>query len=112
MPPQVTLEIFSQALAEMGHDPKEYEGKRLRLDDMAMLYEIKTEHLLEAVARKHLHAHYDYRSDTIWVDALEAAHFHYCLNTEAHLYSPNRLQDKDVVRTARTRHGAMAGRKR
>jgi hypothetical protein len=89
MPPQVTKKAFASALEDLGHDPAQYSGQRLSLDGMSELYEIKSDAILEAIDRKHIHAHYDYHADTIWVDALDAAHFYYCLQNEAHLYSVN-----------------------
>ena len=55
---------------------------------MSELYEIDTDHILDAIDRKLISAHYDYNADIIWVDALDAAHFFYCIKNEAHLYSP------------------------
>lgn len=89
MPPQVSKETFMRALRELGHDPREYQGKRLSLEGMAELYELSQDTILDAIDQKHIGAHYDYMNDTIWVDALEAAHFFYCIQNEAHLYSPN-----------------------
>lgn len=87
MPPQISKQEFAQALLEMGHNPSNYEGQRLSLSGMCELYDIEQEVVLEAIDLNHLAAHYDYRADTIWVDALEAAHFFYCIRTEAALYS-------------------------
>ena len=87
MPPQVSKDEFVSALCEMGHDPKDYEGKRLTLSGMCELYELKQDSVLEAIDRRQLSAHYDYFADTIWIDALEAAHFYFCIKNEAHLYS-------------------------
>ncbi len=91
MPPQITKEVFAQALTEMGHNPADYDGQRLSLAGMCELYDIDKELVLEAIDLNHLAAHYDYRADTIWVDALEAAHFFYCIRTEANLYSANNV---------------------
>lgn len=90
MPPQVNKTVFTQALKEMGHDPSEYSGKRLSLEGMCELYELEHDHVLDAIGRKLIDAHYDYSRDTIWVDALDAAHFFFCIKNEAHLYSPRR----------------------
>ena len=79
MPPQVSKETFVQALRELGHDPALYDGKRLSLSAMSELYELNPDSVLEAIDRKEMAAHYDYVCDTIWVDALEAAHFYYCI---------------------------------
>lgn len=89
MPPQVNKEAFSQALAELGHNPTEYAGRRLSLANMVQIYEIDEDIILDAIDQKHIAAHYDYSNDTIWVDALDAAHFYYCIKTEAPLYSSN-----------------------
>jgi hypothetical protein len=87
MPPQVSKTDFAAALSELGVDPALYSGKRLTLQGLSDLYEISQDLVLEAIERRHIAAHYDYHSDTIWVDALDAAHFYYCIRTEAHLYS-------------------------
>lgn len=79
MVPQVDKESFRQALSELGHDPDLYAGKRLSLSGMAELYEIGQDLILQAIDDKKISAHYDYLNDTIWVDALDAAHFFYCL---------------------------------
>lgn len=89
MPPQVSKETFATALAELGLDPNEYRGQRLSLAGMCELYSLEEDLILEAIDRRHIAAHYDYLKDTIWVDALDAAHFFYCLKNEAHLYSAN-----------------------
>lgn len=87
MPPQVEKKVFAQALREMGHNPEDYLGKRLSLTGMCELYELDQEHILTAIERKLIDAHYDYSRDTIWVDALDAAHFYFCIRNEAHMYS-------------------------
>lgn len=86
--PQVDKASFTNALAEMGHDPANYSGKKLSLAAMSELYEIDQDIIVEAIDRKHIAAHYDYSNDTIWVDALDAAHFFYCTRAEAPLYAP------------------------
>lgn len=88
MSPQIDKKNFKKALEEMGHDPNQWKGKRLTLDGMSKLYEIEERNILEAIKKKLIDAHYDYTQDTIWVDALDAAHFYYCIKNEAHLYSP------------------------
>jgi hypothetical protein len=90
MPPQVSKQVFKRALAELGHDPSDYMGKKLSIGGMAELYEMDEDVILEAISLNRIDAHYDYRSDTIWVDALDAAHFYFCVRSEAHLYSQNR----------------------
>lgn len=88
MPPQVSKEVFKEALLELGHDPEQFQGKRLSINGMAELYEIPMDSIVEAIEKRQVGAHYDYKNDTIWVDALEAAHFFYCIKNEAHLYAP------------------------
>ncbi len=78
---QISKETFAQALLELGHDPGEYNGKRMSLGGMCELYELNQDSVLEAIERKLIAAHYDYRQDTIWVDALDAAHFYYCVRS-------------------------------
>ena len=87
MPPQVTRDEFAFALREMGHNPDDYDGKKLSLDTMCEVYGIDEDIVIEAIRLKHINAHYDYRKDTIWVDALDAAHFYYCIRSEANLYA-------------------------
>ena len=88
MSPQVEKDDFRKALEEMGHDPNTWKGKRLTLGGMSELYELDEKYILEAIRKKHIDAHYDCTGDQIWVDALDAAHFYYCIKNEAHLYSP------------------------
>jgi hypothetical protein len=87
MPPQVSKEEFAAALADMGHNPDDYRGKRITLAGMCELYELDQDVVLEAIDRRHIAAHYDYHADTIWMDALDAAHFFYCVKVEAPLYA-------------------------
>jgi hypothetical protein len=93
MPPQaspatqVTKEEFGEALREMGHDPNVYIGQRLSLSGMCELYGLEQDLILDAIDLRHIAAHYDYHNDTIWVDALDAAHFFFCIKSEAHLYA-------------------------
>ena len=89
MPPQVSKEAFAHALVELGMDPDQYRGQKLSLSGMCELYSLAEDLVLEAIDRRHIAAHYDYLNDTVWVDALDAAHFFYCLKNEAHLYSSN-----------------------
>lgn len=88
MSPQIDKSEFTKALSELGHNPDDYSGKRLSLKGMAELYELNQDDILDAIDRKLIGAHYDYMNDTIWVDALDAAHFFYCIKNEAHLYAP------------------------
>lgn len=76
---QVDKETFRQALTELGHNPDQYAGQRISLSGMSELYEIDEEIILEAIDGKKIAAHYDYLNDTIWIDALDAAHFYYCI---------------------------------
>lgn len=85
---QIDKENFSKALAELGHDPLKYKGQKISLENMAMLYDFKHDELLDAIEQKTLGAHYDYRNDTIWIDALEAAHFYYCMSSTNALFKP------------------------
>ena len=87
--PQVSKEVFANALKDLGVDPDQYRGQRLSLSGMCELYELKQDLVLDAIDLRHIGAHYDYLNDTIWVDALDAAHFFFCLKNEAHLYSAN-----------------------
>lgn len=86
--PQVDKNSFTSALKELGHDPADYSGKKLSIDGMSNLYDIDSELILDAIDTKSIAAHYDYVNDTIWVDALDAAHFYYCIKAEANLYAP------------------------
>lgn len=88
MPPQVDRNMFKKALLELGHHPDQYEGKRLSLSGMAELYELQEDIIVDAIHSKKVAAHYDYINDTIWIEALEAAHFFYCIRNEAQLYAP------------------------
>jgi len=87
MPPQVSREAFASALLELGHNPDTYRGQRLSLSSMCELYDIDDDIILDAIDLKQIAAHYDYLNDTIWVDALDAAHFFFCIKSEAHLYA-------------------------
>jgi hypothetical protein len=82
MPTLISKNDFALALSELGHNPADYAGKKLTLTGMAELYEVEEDSILGAVEAKLLSAHYDYSKDTIWVDALEAAHFYYCVKME------------------------------
>jgi hypothetical protein len=83
---QVEQNDFEKALLELGHDPKHYEGKRLSLTNMSELYEIDQDDIVDAINQKLLAAYYDYKNDFIWVDALAAAHFYYCLRDKMTFY--------------------------
>lgn len=86
MPPQVSKDAFALALRELGHDPDSYRGQRLSLGGMCELYEVAQDAVLEAIELRQIAAHYDYMNDTIWVDALDAAHFYYCVRAANHPY--------------------------
>jgi len=75
---QVTRQNFEQALLELGQDPAHYKGKRLNLKGFCELYEQSEEAALDAIEIGLMEAHYDYKNDCIWVDALDAAHYYYC----------------------------------
>ena len=85
--PQVSKEDFALALKEMGHDPNAYRGKRITLKGMCELYELEEDAVADAIDLKHIAAHYDYHADTIWIDALDAAHFFFCVQHEAQFYA-------------------------
>ena len=78
---QITKEVFAQALSDLGHNPTDYAGQRLSLSGMCELYGLNEDSVIEAIDLKHIHAHYDYKHDTIWVDALDAAHFYFCVKS-------------------------------
>jgi hypothetical protein len=78
----LTKTDFAAALMELGHDPDKYQGKKLSLDGMATLYDLDQNSIIDAIDEKLISAHYDYRQDTIWIDALEAAFFFYCLRMD------------------------------
>lgn len=89
MPPQINKEYFKKALVELGHDPNQWIGKRLALSAMSELYQIDENYIVDAIKDKLIDAHYDYKKDIIWVDALDAAHFFFCIKNEAHMFSPS-----------------------
>lgn len=84
---QITKEDFAAALSELGHDPNQYAGQRLSLSGMCELYNLDQESILDAIEMRQIAAHYDYYNDTIWVDALDAAHFYFVVRTQADLFS-------------------------
>jgi len=83
----ISKKDFAKALNELGHDARDYEGKKLSLSGMANLYEVEQDSIMDAIEMKVLSAHYDYLNDAIWIDALEAAHFYYCVKIENDLLS-------------------------
>ena len=87
MGPQVDKAIFKLALKELGHDPDAYDGKRITLNSMCELYELEQDFILDAIDRREIAAHYDYMKDTIWLDALDAAHYYYCWLSKKQLYA-------------------------
>jgi hypothetical protein len=86
MPDQITKETFEKALRELGHNPDQYRGKRLTLSNLCELYELNQETVINAIDNDLVCAHYDYKHDTIWVDALDAAHFYYCMQSKESLF--------------------------
>lgn len=86
MGPQVTKEEFASALRELGHDPETYRGQKLSLSGMCELYGLDQDAVLDAIDMRAVAAQYDYMSDTIWVDALDAAHFYFCVQHAAAIY--------------------------
>lgn len=86
MPTQVSKEQFASALEDLGHNPSEYEGKKLSLAGMSELYEMRQNDILDAIEGKFISAHYDYMNDTIWIDALDAAHFFFCMRANMSLF--------------------------
>lgn len=83
---QIDQAMFIKALQELGHDPRDYQGQKISLDQMVTLYDFEKDDVLDAIEKKILSAHYDYKMDTIWVDALEAAHFYYCVRSRSDLF--------------------------
>ncbi len=84
---QITLKKFAEALTELGHDPKIYHGRKLSLDKLCEIYDIDAETIYDAALNNELSVYYDYPADLAWVDALEAAHFFYCIKSRKALYS-------------------------
>ncbi len=78
---QVSKQDFIKALSELGHNPNDYIGKKLTLEGMSSLYEIEKDAIIDAIDQKFVDAHYNYSEDTIWVDALDAAHFYFCVKS-------------------------------
>lgn len=87
MPAQVDKNIFKDALIQLGHNPSDYEGKKISLKKVEEIYGIFDEALFEAIKKDLLHAFYDVKSDTIFVDALEIAYFYFCVKSYSDLYS-------------------------
>ena len=81
---QVSKEIFAKALKELGYDPSLYQGQKISLDRMAKMYEFEIPSLLDAIEVKKLRANYDYKEGVVWIDALEAAYFYYCVLESSH----------------------------
>ena len=84
---QVSKLDFELALSELGHNPEEYRNKKISLHGMSELYDIDEDLILEAIDKKMISAFYDYKLDTIWIDALDAAYFFYCLRNKVSLYA-------------------------
>ena len=89
MGPQVNRENFIKAIEEMGHDPSQWVGKHLSIENSMDIYNFEETDLLDAIEKGLIEAQYDYPNDTLWLDALDVAHFSFCVLNEAHLYSPN-----------------------
>ena len=83
---QISRDEFKRALVELGHNPEAYSNQRISLNGVHELYGISHSTLLEAIEKDIISAHYDYQKDTIWVDALDAAHFFYCLKSQTELF--------------------------
>lgn len=73
--------MFKKALTELGHNPKDFEGKKLPLQTMCEIYQFEEDEIIKIIENKKLSAHYDYQNDSIWIDALEAAHYFYCVKS-------------------------------
>lgn len=84
---QVTLENFANALLELGHDPAEYRGKKIALESICDVYDLEPDLLADAINDKTLSVHYDINQDKIWLDALEIAHFYYCIKSQLQLFN-------------------------
>ena len=78
---QVSKHEFIKALSELGHNPNDYIGKKLTLENMSKLYELNQDSIIDAIDQKYMNAHYNYSDDTIWIDALDAAHFYFCVRS-------------------------------
>ena len=89
MGPQVDRENFIKAITELGHDPNQWVGKQLSIEKSIEIYKLKESDLLDAIDKDLIQAQYDYPKDTLWLDALDVAHFSFCILNEAHLYSKN-----------------------
>lgn len=74
----ISRETFEKALTELGQDPSQYRGQRLHLEGFCELYTIEEAEAIDAIENGMIQAHYDYKKDCIWIDALEAAHYYYC----------------------------------
>lgn len=84
---QVNKEDFELALKELGYNPDDYRFKKLSLSGMSKLYDMDEDLILEAIGKKMLQAHYDYKLDAIWIEALDAAYFFYCIKNKVALYT-------------------------
>ncbi len=88
----VERDMFIKALQELGINPKEFEGQKLSLKNMAEIYDFQYDALLEAVQNSMLKVYYSYTEDTMWVDALEAAHFYYCVTSFHETFRPEKIR--------------------
>ncbi|MBC62524.1 MAG: hypothetical protein CMP11_08700 [Zetaproteobacteria bacterium] len=76
---QIEKKFFAKSLEELGYDPLLYQSQKISLEKMAMIYNFNLSSLLDAIEAKKLNANYNYQENRIWVDTLEAAYFHYCV---------------------------------
>ena len=75
---QIDRNMFAKALKDLGHDPGFYRGQRISIQQAVKFYEISELQIVSAIEKKTIAAHYDYKKDTIWIDALEMAYFYFC----------------------------------
>ena len=83
---QVDQKMFAKALRELGHDPDQYSGKKLAIDEVERVFELDRSDILDAIEAKLITAHYDYKTDIIWLDALQTAHFYFCVRSHRDLF--------------------------
>ena len=74
--------LFREAVEKLGHETSFMKDKRISLKKLSSSYGIPIEYLLKAVEKKELHAHYDYKTELVWVDLLEACYFSYCYESK------------------------------
>ena len=83
---QIERKDFELALKELGHDPDHYRGKKISLQRYCDDFEINKDDVITAIERHMISAHYDYKNDEIWLDALDGAHFYYCARSKSQLF--------------------------